>query len=151
MFMTYQRAPWLLLMIGFFVLSDGSAAAAYGFVDDELTEARLDKVVEREPEKLEARYLRGICYGERGKHSTVESLLSDFLGKGSADFTFVLERDSLYRDVLYQYARLRHYADDYPAAIRLGHAQIRLKPDLAHAHFGLFKIYARFIVETQAD
>ncbi len=40
MAMTYQRAGWLLLMIGFFVLSDGSAAAAYGFADDELTEAR---------------------------------------------------------------------------------------------------------------
>ena len=163
--MTYQRAGWLLLMIGFFVLSDGLAAAAYGFADDELTEAReamqrnewakatrlLNEVVEREPENLEARYLRGICYGERGKHRTVESLLSDFLGKGSADFAFVLKRDSLYLDVLYQYARLRHYADDYPEAIRLGHAQIRLKPDLAYAHFGLFKIYGRFIVETEAD
>ena len=33
---------------------------------------------------------------------------------------------------------MRHYAGDFPEAIRLGHAQIRLKPDPAPAHVGLF-------------
>ena len=36
-------------------------------------------------------------------------------------------------------------------AIGLGHAQIRLKPELAHAQIGLFKIYWRFLVETDTE
>ena len=160
--MAYQRAAWLIFVLALFVLPKG---VAYGSVDDELADAReameqkewakaiqfLNTFVKREPENLEARYLRGICYGERGKHRTAESLMGDFLGKGGADFAFVLERDSLYRDALYQYALVRRFANDYPEAIRLGHAQLRLKPDLAHAHVGLFKIYWRFIIEKDAD
>ncbi len=163
--MTFHRTPWLLLMLLFFVLPNGRAGVAYGFGDDALTEAReamerqawakaiglLDEVVEQEPENLEARYLRGVCYGQRGKHHTMQSIMRAYLSKGGADFTFVLERDSLYRDVLYQYALLRRFADDYPEAIRLGHAQIRLKPELAHAQIGLFKIYWRFLVETDTE
>lgn len=159
--MIYRRAGWLFLVLAFVALS----GAASGFGEDDLAEARaamqrqawdtatglLNEVVEREPDNLEARYLRGICYAERGKHRTVESLLRNFLDKGEADFAFVVERDSLYRDVLYQYARLQHYAGDFPEAIRLGHAQLRLKPELAHAQVGLFKLYWRFLVETNLE
>ena len=104
--MIYRRVGWLFLMLAFVALP----GAASGLGGDDLAEARaamqrqawdtatrlLNEVVEREPDNLEARYLRGICYAERGKHRTVESLLRDFLGKGEADFTFVLEYRLLY-------------------------------------------------------
>ncbi len=93
----------------------------------------LDAVIQKHPAHLEAHYLRGICYGERGKHPTVQSRLGDFLGKGQEDFQFILDRDSLYRDVLYQYALVRRYDNDYQEAIALTQAQIRLKPEPGQA------------------
>lgn len=116
-----------------------------------MAEARWDRaikllsaVIAETPEHLEARYLRGISYGERGKHPTH---LDAFFPDGARDFEFILARDSLFRDVRYQYARLRHFEGAYAEAIRLGEAQIRQKPDLVHAHIGLFYIYWRFILE----
>ena len=166
--MILRRTGWLLLIFVLFGLPNGPAGAVdQGAGDDELAQAReamhrqqwrkairlLTEVIRDEPEHLEARYLRGICYGERGKHPMFVDRPGSALDQGGKDFQFILARDSLYRDVLYQYALLRRYAPDpdYPEAIRLGHAQIRLKPHLAHAQIGLYKIYWRFIVETDPD
>ena len=163
--MILRRAPWLLLLLVLFGLPNGPAAAVNRLGGDELEAVRaamqeqawaraiklLKEIIQDDPEHLEARYLRGICYGEQGKHPTLENRLKKPLEKGGEDFEFILARDSLYRDVLYQYALLRRYAPDYPEAIRLGHAQIRLKPALAHAQVGLFKFYWRFIVDTNPD
>jgi len=163
--MLYRRSGWLLVL-GVWLAPQGVAAQGGQNV---LAQARdavwaqawaeaidlLDGVIEQDPENLEARYLRGICYGERGKHPTRPVT---FLGRGEKDFQFILARDSLYRDVLYQYALLARYrrnnydpAAGFHEAIRLGHEQIRLKPDLAHAQAGLYKIYWRMLVETNLD
>lgn len=100
------------------------------------------------PDDLEARYLRGVAYGERGKHPTLANRVAGFLRKGAEDFGFILERDSLYQDTWFQYAKIKRYDGNYPEALALGHRQIALKPDLPRAQAGLFHLYWRYIVET---
>lgn len=97
----------------------------------------------------EARYLRGIAYGERGKHPTLQARLKRFLDRSEKDFAYVLARDSLYRDVLFQYAVVRQYAGELEDAIRLAEEQLRLKPALAHARVGLHGMYWRFVAENE--
>jgi len=97
---------------------------------------------------LEARYLRGIAYGEQGKHPTLKSRLLHYLSSGETDFDRVLAQDSLYRDVLYQYALLQYYRGDLEAAIQLGEAQLRLKPSLSHVQIGLSHLYWRYILKN---
>ncbi len=97
---------------------------------------------------LDALYLRGIALGERGKHPTMQSGIARFLDRAQADFNAILARDSLYRDVLYQSAILRQYVDDFEGAIRLGEEQLQLRPEHVEAHVGLFKIYSRYVLET---
>ena len=162
--MDFLRTGGLLLCLLLFGMLGREARAEQG-LDDEVAQAvaameeqrwkraiqLLDEVIQEHSEHLEARYLRGICYGERGKHPTVESRLRDFLGKARQDFDFILERDSLFQDVLYQYARVQRFSNAYQHAILLGQAQVHLKPDLVHAQVGLFKFYWRYVIETPPD
>ncbi len=102
----------------------------------------------REDVAIEARYLRGIALAETGKYRTLQSRVRNTLQTAARDFELILEHDSLYRDVLYQYGRLRWFAGDLRSAIRLAEAQVRLKPDLAHARLGLHQFYWRYIMQT---
>ena len=97
---------------------------------------------------LNARYLRGIAYAEKGKYRTLQTRIGNTLDAAAEDFGFIVEHDSLYRDVLYQFGRLRWYAGDLRSAIALGEAQLRLKPDLAHARLGLHQFYWQYILRT---
>ena len=107
----------------------------------------LDDVLKRDPDVLEARYLRGIARREANKAHT---LLSGSL----ADFEHVVARDSLYRDVLYQYALALVYRNQYPedrtGAIELAERQLQLKPELVEAQVGIFDIYRRFLCTVRA-
>ena len=113
----------------------------------ETAEALLSKAIEQEPDALEPRYLRGIAHREANKAHT---LLSNSL----ADFEHVITQDSLYRDVLYQYALALLYRNQYPEdrtrAAELAERQLQLKPDLAQAQVGIFDIYRRFIRASNA-
>jgi len=99
-----------------------------------------EKILEHEPQNLEALYHRGICYRETGKFKAL--LLRDLDWKNSKNyFERVLAQDSLYRDAIFQYALLRRYDEKYEEAILLGHHQVRLKPDLIATQRGLFRLY----------
>ena len=71
--------------------------------------------------------------------------------KAIFDFEFILDRDSSFLDVLYQYARLWRDHKVLTKAIELGEAQIRLKPDLAEAHVELTSTYRHYIAWTRPD
>ena len=97
------------------------------------------EILRRDPESLEGHYLRAIAERERAKFRTL--LQRQHWKASEEDFAFILARDSLYQDALYQFARLRRYGGAYREAIRLGEAQVRLKPELAEAQVGLFRFY----------
>jgi tetratricopeptide (TPR) repeat protein len=108
-----------------------------------------EKILEREPENLDAMHYRGICYRETGKFKAL--LLRDLDWNNSQKyFNRVLAQDSLYRDTLLQYAFLQRYREDYEEAIALGHLQTRLKPELAEAQRGLFRLY-QYLLDNRGE
>ena len=148
---------WILGMIFSFVVSISGhftdlEAAREAMSSGEWRQAirHLTTHLQDDPESLEGYYLRGICYGEISKSPNLRSRLERVVEKGKEDLEFVLARDSLFRDVLYQRALIDRYDNRFEEAILLGEQQIRLKPELAAAHLGLLNFYWRYIVTTPA-
>lgn len=119
--------------------------------------------LEKHPDHLEARYYRAIARRERAAQRTLRAKATDQWQKGIADFEYVVQQDSSYRDALYQYARFsqvqKRLTDirgldenvTYRNAIRLGHAQIRHRPNDPEHLYHLFTFYRRYIHHTETD
>ncbi|MFB3133139.1 MAG: carboxypeptidase-like regulatory domain-containing protein, partial [Rhodothermales bacterium] len=112
----------------------------------------LDRILKDDPDDEEAHYYRAICAREIAKvhpfHDEEYRAVKDYRDKWTKAidrFEGILRRDSLYRDVVYQYALLWRDALKYERAIELGHAQVRLRPELEHAHHGLFQLYRAYL------
>ncbi len=66
-------------------------------------------------------------------------------------FEWILNRDSLFEDVLYQYALLERYQGNRDRALELARAQIAKKPGLPGPQIGIYKLYRYFLgVENPA-
>jgi tetratricopeptide (TPR) repeat protein len=102
------------------------------------------EILKRDPDNFEAHYYRGIGYRESGKHKALLLRKLDF-NKAKDNFGWIVSRDSLYRDVLFQWAVLKRHRDNYTEAIELGQKQVRLRPELSHAQTGLYGLYRNFI------
>ncbi len=72
---------------------------------------RLHDVLTREPDHVEAHYYRAIAYRELAKFHTLNQ--ARHWQGAEDDFAWILQQDSLYRDVLYQYALLQRYREAY--------------------------------------
>jgi tetratricopeptide (TPR) repeat protein len=103
-----------------------------------------DKILDREPENLEAMYYRGICYRECGVPKAMILRKLDW-DNAAKHFKKVLARDSSFYDTLFQYAKLRRYQENYAEAIELGHRQVRLRPEQVESQLGLFRLYQHFL------
>jgi len=108
------------------------------------------RILDRDPENIEANYFKGICSRETGKFKALLLRKLEW-NKSKKHFQWVLGRDSLYQDVVYQYALLKRYQENYKEAIQLGHAQIRLRPELVKPQVKLFRFYRYFITHTRQD
>jgi len=109
-----------------------------------------EKVVKLDPANLEALYHRGICYRESGVNKAF--LLQKFDWDHAAQqFEKVLARDSSFYDALYQYAQLLRYRKNYPQAILLGQAQVRLRPEQVESQRGLYRLYQYFLDHHDAE
>lgn len=106
-----------------------------------------NKITTIQPDNPEANYYRGITYREKGKYKALLLRKLDW-DKSKKAFEKVISRDSLYRDVLYQYAILKRYRHKYRKAITLGERQIALQPLQPATQSGLFKLYRYFIHHT---
>ncbi len=135
------------------VQMDDLGAAKLAMQDQEWSDAakHLTKRIDEGGASLEAHYLRGISFAERGKFRTLQTRLANTLGAAEEDFEYVLRHDSLHNDVLFRYGLLRRYSGDLRSAIELAEAQVRLKPELAHARVGLHQFYWRYIVQTEPE
>ncbi len=112
---------------------------------------RFQQVLERDRNNLEAHYFRGICTRETGKFKVLLLRKLDW-DKSQKHFQFVIQRDSLYRDVLWQYAQLLRYRENYQEAIQMAQAQVRLRPELIEPQVKLFRMYRYYITHSrQAD
>jgi hypothetical protein len=99
---------------------------------------------------LDARYYLGCAYAELGRSRyLIEQLLGLFFTssfeKAKTHLGWVISRDSLFRDALYQLAVIYYFQREYRNAIPFALRQIELKPDLRNGHSGLQKIYREAI------
>ena len=108
------------------------------------------KILDRDPKNIEANFFKGICYRETGKFKALLLRKIDW-NKSKKHFIRVLDRDSLFNDVVYQFALLKRYQENYKEAIQLGHAQIRLRPGLIEPQVKLFRFYRYFVTHTKKD
>ncbi len=105
---------------------------------------------ELDSSNLDARYYLGCAYAERGRSRyLIDKLLGLFsqssFDKAKSNLDWVISRDSLFRDALYQRAIVFYFQHEYRNAIPLALKQIELKPDLRNGHSGLQKIYREAI------
>lgn len=108
------------------------------------------KVLDKDPENLQAHYYKGISYRETGKFKALLMRRIDW-NKSENHFQRILSQDSLYRDVLYQYAKLKRYRGKYEDAVRIGHEQIRLKPEMIKSRVKIFRLYRYLITHRKLD
>ncbi len=127
----------------------GLAKVAYEKGDWPEAGARLDHALALAPDNMEAHYLRAMVHRELAKFHALSGIPE--WANAREEFEWVLRRDSSYRDVLYQYALLRRYGSDYEDALRLGHMQILLKPELDEPRRGLFMLYQTFLNHTRPE
>jgi hypothetical protein len=126
-----------LIGVGRAALADRSWSAA---VD------AFEQASEIDTSSLDARYYLGRAYAELGRSRyLIEQLLGFFFqssfDKAQSHLGWVLSRDSLFRDALYQLATVYYFQHEYRNAIPLALRQIELKPNLRNGYSGLQKIY----------
>ena len=106
-----------------------------------------EEILKHDPQDIAAHYYAGICERELGTQRA-GPLRSIAWGKARDHFEATIAADSLFRDVLYQLARLKEYKEEWPEAIALAIRQILVRPDRVDAQVGLFHIYRHYIAET---
>jgi GWxTD domain-containing protein len=102
------------------------------------------KVLKVLKDDLEAKYYLGIAYRESGKFKSLILKGKDF-SSSRKYFDSVIQTDSTFQDILYQRAFLEQLKENWLEAIKWGHRQVNLKPELTNAQIGLFKFYRLFL------
>ncbi len=109
-----------------------------------------DTLLKYNPHDIGAHYCAGICEREWGAQ-TAGIIRTVAWGRSRDHFDAVLASDSLYKDVLYQYARLKECQEELADAIALASRQLLLRPDQVDAQVGLFRIYRHYISEAEPN
>ncbi len=113
-----------------------------------------EKILKYERDNVEAHYNLGYCQRENARERYyLEKMLSLFVDTGFDKarqyFGWIITRDSLYKDVLYQLALVDYYERKYPAAIATAFRQVKAKPHLRNGAIGLFKIYREYVATRE--
>ena len=106
--------------------------------------SKFDHIIKIDSKNIEAHYHKGICHREIGVNKVLLLRKLEW-DKSEKSFKFAISEDSLYQDVLYQFARLLRYKKKYEEAIQVCHEQIRLKPELVGPQVNIFRLYRYFI------
>ena len=115
-----------------------------------------ERILKYDRENFDAHYNLGCCYREQGRERFyLEKMLSLFkdtgFEKAHDHFRWILSRDSLYSDALYQNALVYLYEHEYETAISTALRQVQLKPALRKGPNGLFKIYREYIATEESN
>ena len=109
-----------------------------------------EDMLKANPRDIAAHYYAGICERELGTQRA-GPMRKLAWGRAREHFETAIAIDSLFKDVLYQLARLMEYKEEWPEAIALASHQILARPDQVDAQVGLFHIYRHYIAKTSAD
>lgn len=102
-----------------------------------------EKALDRDQNFFDAHYYYAISHRERARYRTITQFIH--WTKSENHFEWIVERDSSYRDVLMQYALMERYREKFEKAFTLMDAQIRLRPELDEAQYGVFKFYHHYL------
>ncbi len=98
-----------------------------------------DEIIEHDPDNLIGNYYYAICQREKGAHSDPLSRL--FRWKSAKNhFEHVIELDSTFSDVFYQYAIMELYRDNYFDAAEMTRHQLEIN-NVGTAQIGIFHVY----------
>ena len=96
---------------------------------------------------LTSTLLAAMAHRERG----ISQVLHVDWSTSRKEFERILARDSSYEDVLYQFALLERYRDDYTRAITLGERQLARKPEMVPAQVGVHRLYRFFVALVDSE
>lgn len=108
---------------------------------------RLERALKKDSENMAIRYHLANAYRESVKgFNYIDSRYmpnnyENTWEKASNQYEWILARDSLYEDVLYQYALFWKYARKHIRAMDLAYEQVNLKPDRIDAQTGLIRLF----------
>ncbi len=132
-------------------LDGNSAAAAMGLGKTAVLERAwgdgisiFEDLLKLDSSNLAASLYAGVCRREKGTQ-TASFLRAGQWKKATEHFHRVLEHDSSFQDVLYQYALLRDYQGEYHDALDLGERQLAVRPDLAETARDVWWLFRHFI------
>ena len=109
---------------------------------------KLNALVKDHPEYLYGIYLRGVTHREIAKFRALNQ--KRHWDASLKDFKTIISRDSLFKDVSYQFALWHRYQGFYPQAIAYADDQVRLKPDSLELAFHLYNTYRYYLRNTES-
>jgi tetratricopeptide (TPR) repeat protein len=92
------------------------------------------------PNHLPANYGYAICKREMGHNMAVLGRTSEWKA-AQKHFECIIDLDSTYLDVFYQYALLEYYRENYSKSIGLAHRQLAANPLAYSGQIGIFRLY----------
>jgi GWxTD domain-containing protein len=110
----------------------------------------LDKVLDLDPDDILAQYYAGISYRETGKYKAFILRRRDW-SKAENFFTSVIDKDPGYRDVLFQFALLQRYRNDFYDAITLAERQLSIDPANVKAGAAIYEYYDGLLFHEKAE
>ncbi len=105
--------------------------------------------LDEHPDDSDLLFERAIAYREYGVRRALVLRNRDWK-RSRQDFESLLQRDSSFNDVLYQYAILKRYDGEFDEARMLLQRQIALKPATSHAIVALFRLYQQVLHEADS-
>ena len=109
-----------------------------------------DRILNKNPDHVPAQYGFATCKREIG---TFTNPLQRYFEWRSSEqhFKKAIQLDSSYRDLLYQYALLERYRENYENAIGIAHRQLAIHPEIWSGRIGLFRLYESLIHNRSFD
>jgi tetratricopeptide (TPR) repeat protein len=103
-----------------------------------------NKILKIDADNLDGHYYLAIANRETGMAKGFFLKNKDY-GESEEHFEFIIAKDKTHRDVLYQRGRLESERENWDAALDWGWQQMQVKPALANAQSGLFKLGRLFL------
>ena len=98
--------------------------------------------------QLQVFYDKALRNREKGKSKALILRKLDW-DRSEKYFQKIMQIDSTYKDVIYQYALLLRYRKKYEDAIQILWKQLRIRPDLIHPRVELFRFYRYVITQRK--
>ncbi len=108
------------------------------------------RILDKNPDHVPAQYGFAVCKREIG---TFTNPLQRYFEWRDSEKHFLraVQLDSAYKDLLYQYALLERYRENYENAIGMAHCQLAIHPEIWSDRIGIFRLYESLVYNRSFD